>query len=55
MKSREEIEKRIENLMIKEKCAAREVKKCDVAFLDIAITKANIIQQERQVLEWVLE
>lgn len=54
MKSKEEIQKRIDALRIKEKQIAKELKSCDYTFLDVNITKANFIQSERQILEWVL-
>lgn len=55
MKSKEEIQKKVNELRIKEKQVAKELKKCDPAFLDINITRVNILQHERQILEWILE
>lgn len=54
MKPKEEIQKRVNELKTKEKHAANELKQCDPSFLDINITRANFMQHERQILEWVL-
>ena len=55
MKTIKEINERIEQLKELEYFARNDIENCeDYTFLDIDIQRNNILQHERQILEWVL-